>query len=103
MSAAARSASCSFRASSDRLRNLLTASANPLAGSVDVVLELPDRHALLELLDHVSRCIVRRAATRMRHGDRDARLTDRQFAQAMLDDDVRRAELHAGLANDVGH
>ena len=59
---------------------------DPLARSVDVVLELPDRHALLELLDHVAARVVRGAAMRMRDGDRDARVAELERRRA----DARR-------------
>ena len=58
---------------------------HPLARPVDVVLALPDRHALLELLDHVAARVVRGAAMRMRDGDRDARLAELERTEPMLD------------------
>src|SRR5512146_1789731 len=76
---------------------------HPLTRAVDVVLELPDRRAPLELLDDVAAGRVSSVAMRMADGDRDAGLTQLQRAQPVLDDHVRRAELLGRLADDVAH
>ena len=69
----------------------------------DVLLELPNGNALLELLDHVPARVVRLAAMWMRDGDDDARVSELEHAEAMLDDDVARAKLDRRLAHDVRH
>src|SRR5579885_2149926 len=70
---------------------------DPLSRSVDVMLELPDRNALLELLDDVPACLVRFAAVRMRDRDRDARFAELEDADAMLDRDVAAPKALARL------
>ena len=56
------------------------------------MLPLPDRHALLDLLDHEARGVERVAAVRMGRRDRDAHVSKRERAHAMLDDDLRASE-----------
>src|SRR4051812_25839262 len=71
---------------------------HPLSRPVSIVLELPDRHTLLELLDHVAARVIGRAAMRMRDDDHHARFAELEHADAMFDDDVARVEFCNGLA-----
>src|SRR3954468_5503289 len=57
---------------------------DPLTRSVDVVLELPDRNARLELLDHIPARLVRGPAMRMRDDDCHARLAEAEHAEPVL-------------------
>ena len=74
---------------------------DPLARSVDVVLPLPDRHALLDLLDHVAGASNAGAAMRVRDGDRDAGLSEREHPDSMLDDERRDAKAVRCLGDDL--
>src|SRR5262245_4275528 len=65
---------------------------HPLPRPIDVVLEFPDRHALLELLDDVAARAVGCAAMRMCDGDRNARVTKIERTESMLDRNVVRGE-----------
>ena len=62
----------------DELGATRSFARHPLARAVHVLLALPDRHAMLELLDHVPSGVERATAMRMRNSDRDAALADRR-------------------------
>src|SRR5215475_11418895 len=77
------------------------ASSDPLPRPIDVVLELPDRHAFLELLDDVAARVVGGPAMRVCDGDRNARVTKIERTESVLDRDVVRGEPIVRFARDV--
>src|SRR3954468_22855456 len=67
------------------------------------MLELPDRHASLELLDDEAHRVERRCAMRMRRNDRDAHVSECKSTEPMLDENTRDAELLIRLTGNRGH
>src|SRR6188508_2903371 len=82
--------------------DMLALRVDPLGPAVEVVLPLPDRQALLELFDHVSRRFIGLATMRMRDRDCNAGLTQVQRTDAMLDHDVACVPALRGLEHDPG-
>src|SRR5262245_427991 len=86
---------------SDMSFPLPASRVDPLTRPIDVMLELPDRHAFLELLDDVAARVVSGATVRMRDGDCNARVAQIKRTESVLDCNVVRRETLTCFFRDV--
>src|SRR5690606_20914227 len=76
-------------------------AVDPAALAARVVLLLPDRHAVLDLVDHVAARVERRAAVRRADADPDGAVADRERADAVLGMDLENVEALLRLRDDL--
>src|SRR5690606_4627002 len=76
-------------------------AVDPAARAVRVVFLLPDRHAVLDLVDHVAARVERRAAVRGAHADPARTVADLEPADAMLGEDLEHVETLLRLGDDL--
>src|SRR6185369_8650018 len=88
-------------ARSGRRRVRARGTVHPARLAVAVVLFLPDRHALLGLVDDVAARVERGAAVRRRDSDPDRAVADRELADAVLATRRRHREALERLADDL--